>query len=125
MRRDEQAHADARQPRGRDAFVAFARLRRPRGADRTRLRAAARRHRRRRARDTTSAREPVPDYQSALTGDVRGMKIAVPENYYYDCVTVDVRARLDASLAVFRDQGAAIVRVEVRTSIWSTASLSS
>ena len=64
------------------------------------------------ARDTTSAREPVPDYQSALTGDVRGMKIAVPENYYYDCVTVDVRARLDASLAVFRDQGAAIVRVE-------------
>ena len=30
-------------------------------------------------RDPTSAREPVPDYEAALTGDIRGLRIGVPD----------------------------------------------
>src|SRR5271163_3573550 len=34
-------------------------------------------------RDPTSAREPVPDYESALTGDIRGLRVGVPLDVFY------------------------------------------
>ncbi len=35
-------------------------------------------------RDPTSAREPVPDYEAALSGDIRGQRIGVPTNVFFD-----------------------------------------
>ena len=35
-------------------------------------------------RDPTSAHLPVPDYEGALDGDVRGMRIGIPTNYFFD-----------------------------------------
>ena len=61
--------------------------------------------------DATAADIPVPDYEAQLTGEMRGLKIAVPEGYYYDCVTPEVRSLLDESLAVYRDAGASILKV--------------
>ena len=63
--------------------------------------------------DATTADLAVPDYEAELNGDVRELKIAVPENYYYDWVTPEVRGLLDESLAVYRDAGALLVRVKV------------
>ena len=63
--------------------------------------------------DATSASIPVPDYENELNGDVKGLRIAVPESYYYDVVSDEVRKHLDESLAVFRDRGATVVRVKV------------
>lgn len=60
--------------------------------------------------DATSSRIAVPDYEAALTRDIRGARIAVPTAYYYDRVTEDVRARLDESLAALAALGANIVR---------------
>ena len=34
------------------------------------------------AADSTSAEAPVPDYHAAMTGDVRGMKIGLPKEYF-------------------------------------------
>src|SRR6185295_1335504 len=34
--------------------------------------------------DSTSAPQPVPDYTTALTGDVRGLKIGVPREYFIE-----------------------------------------
>ncbi|MBI4903515.1 MAG: Asp-tRNA(Asn)/Glu-tRNA(Gln) amidotransferase subunit GatA [Acidobacteria bacterium] len=34
------------------------------------------------AMDMTSAEAPVPDYQAALTGDVRGLRIGLPKQYF-------------------------------------------
>ncbi len=35
-------------------------------------------------KDPTSSHLPVPDYEGALDGDVRGMRIGIPINYFFD-----------------------------------------
>jgi aspartyl-tRNA(Asn)/glutamyl-tRNA(Gln) amidotransferase subunit A len=64
-------------------------------------------------RDPTSSSEPVPDYEAALTGDIRGMKIGVPANYFLDDVDPEVMAAFESAIAVLKDRGAVIVAVTV------------
>lgn len=64
-------------------------------------------------RDSLSSREPVGDYEACLDADLRGMRVGVPMNGFYDSVTEEVRGLLHASLDVFRDLGAEIVEVRV------------
>lgn len=59
--------------------------------------------------DPTTAGRDVPDYEAGLNGDVRGLRIAVPNGYYYDCVAPEVGSRLEDSLGVFREMSAQIV----------------
>ncbi len=61
------------------------------------------------AADPTAARLAVPDYETALSGGLKGVTIAVPGNYYYEHVTAEVKALLDASLAALRERGAKTV----------------
>ncbi|MGH7048481.1 MAG: Asp-tRNA(Asn)/Glu-tRNA(Gln) amidotransferase subunit GatA, partial [Stellaceae bacterium] len=35
-------------------------------------------------KDSTSAPLPVPDYEAALTGDIRGLRIGIPQEYHQD-----------------------------------------
>lgn len=63
--------------------------------------------------DASAARLPVPRYEAALDGKVRGMRIGVPRSYYYDPVHPEVRERLEDSLRAFRDLGAEVVEVDV------------
>ena len=64
-------------------------------------------------KDPTCATRPVPDYEKTLESSVKGLKIGVPTNYYYDGATPDVRQCMDASLAVLRSLGARIVELPV------------
>jgi aspartyl-tRNA(Asn)/glutamyl-tRNA(Gln) amidotransferase subunit A len=61
-------------------------------------------------RDPTSAREPVPDYEAALTGDIRGMRIGVPANVFFDHADTPVIAAIDNALDVLRARGAVVTR---------------
>lgn len=63
--------------------------------------------------DPTASHQPVPDYEAALTGDIKGLRIAVPTAYYYEPVTDEIRKLLDQSLAVLRDRGASVLEVRV------------
>lgn len=63
--------------------------------------------------DAISSREPVPDYEALLDAGIRGMKIGVPVNGFYDRVTDEVKTLLEESLEVFRARGAQIVEVRV------------
>jgi aspartyl-tRNA(Asn)/glutamyl-tRNA(Gln) amidotransferase subunit A len=63
--------------------------------------------------DPTSAREPVPDYEAALTGDIRGLSIAVPQEWFFDGADADVLAAFDAALDTLRGLGARITRISV------------
>lgn len=63
--------------------------------------------------DPTASSQPVPRYEAALDGKVRGLKIAVPRQYYYDPVTPEIRKRVDESLAMFRSLGATTAEVDV------------
>jgi aspartyl-tRNA(Asn)/glutamyl-tRNA(Gln) amidotransferase subunit A len=62
-------------------------------------------------RDPTSAREPVPDYEAALDGDLRGVRVAVPETWFLEGVEAPVLAAFEAALAVLRGRGAAVERI--------------
>ena len=62
-------------------------------------------------RDPTSAREPVPDYEAALTGDVRGQRIGVPTNVFFDGADAPVTAAIEQALAVLQARGAVITRL--------------
>jgi aspartyl-tRNA(Asn)/glutamyl-tRNA(Gln) amidotransferase subunit A len=64
-------------------------------------------------RDPTCAAHPVPDYEKALAGRIRGLKLGVPANHYYDGATDEVRRCMEASLDVFRALGARIIQVKV------------
>jgi aspartyl-tRNA(Asn)/glutamyl-tRNA(Gln) amidotransferase subunit A len=56
---------------------------------------------------------PVPDYEARLSGDIRGLRIAVPRRYYYDLVTPEIERALSDSLSVLRERGAVIVSSDV------------
>lgn len=62
-------------------------------------------------KDPTSAREAVPDYEAALTGDLRGVSVAVPEQWFFDGADAIVLAAFDAALAVLKARGARVARV--------------
>lgn len=63
-------------------------------------------------KDPTSSAEPTPDYEAALTGDVRGLRVGVPVNYFFDGIDPEVQTAFDAAMAVLRNRGAEIVAVE-------------
>ncbi len=65
-------------------------------------------------RDPTSADVPVPDYSAALRTDVRGLRIGVPRNFFFDAGVVEgeVRETVLATRRVFQDLGAEIRDVE-------------
>lgn len=63
--------------------------------------------------DPTSSGEPVPDYEAALRGDLRGVRIGVPTNAFTTIAEPPVLAALEAALDVLAGRGAAIVRLEL------------
>ncbi|MCC2668688.1 MAG: aspartyl/glutamyl-tRNA(Asn/Gln) amidotransferase subunit [Armatimonadetes bacterium] len=58
--------------------------------------------------DSTSAPLETPDYTAALTGDVRGLRIGVPKEYFAEGIHDDVRRSVEAALDVYRELGAII-----------------
>jgi len=63
--------------------------------------------------DPTTGLEPVLDYLDGIEDGVKGLRIGVPTNHFYDEIDDDVRASMEASLAVYQALGAEIVEVEV------------
>jgi len=56
--------------------------------------------------DSTSADVDIPDYTSALTGDVRGLRIGVPREYLGEGVDPRVKERVMEALRQFESLGA-------------------
>jgi aspartyl-tRNA(Asn)/glutamyl-tRNA(Gln) amidotransferase subunit A len=63
--------------------------------------------------DSTSSPEAVPDFTSALTGDVRGVRVGVPRAFVAEGVDDAVRRAFDDALSVLRDAGATLVDVDL------------
>ena len=61
--------------------------------------------------DPTSAREPVPDYEAGLDGDLRGLRVGVPSTFFLDRVEAPVLAAMEQALAVLAARGATIIRM--------------
>ncbi|MDQ0159733.1 Asp-tRNA(Asn)/Glu-tRNA(Gln) amidotransferase subunit GatA [Alkalibacillus salilacus] len=71
--------------------------------------------------DSTSANVEVPNYSDALTGDVNGLKIAVPKEYFSDGVDENVKARVREALNVLEQQGATWEEVSLPHSEYAVA----
>lgn len=64
-------------------------------------------------RDSTSARLPVPNYESVLTGDIRGKKIGIPREYRLDGMPDEIEKLWSRGADMLRDAGAEIVDVSL------------
>ncbi len=56
--------------------------------------------------DSTSANLEVPAYTETLTNDVKGLKIAVPKEYFGEGVTEEVKEAVKSALKVYESLGA-------------------
>jgi aspartyl-tRNA(Asn)/glutamyl-tRNA(Gln) amidotransferase subunit A len=63
--------------------------------------------------DSTSREEPVPDYLEALTGDVDGLTIGLPQEYFGEGIGPDVRAAVQAAIAQFEELGATVREINL------------
>ncbi|MEQ8285108.1 Asp-tRNA(Asn)/Glu-tRNA(Gln) amidotransferase subunit GatA [Thalassospira sp.] len=63
------------------------------------------------AKDSTSAPMAVPDFEAALTGDIRGMKIGIPKEYRVDGMPEEISKLWENGVAMLRDAGAEVVDV--------------
>jgi aspartyl-tRNA(Asn)/glutamyl-tRNA(Gln) amidotransferase subunit A len=59
-------------------------------------------------RDSTSADIPVPDYESMLTGDIRGRVIGIPREYRMDGMPAEIEALWAEGRRMLADAGAVI-----------------
>ena len=66
------------------------------------------------ALDSASSRTRVPDYARALTGTVKGLRLGVPSEYFFDRVQPETEAALRRAINVLQDRGVELVDVKVR-----------
>jgi aspartyl-tRNA(Asn)/glutamyl-tRNA(Gln) amidotransferase subunit A len=65
------------------------------------------------ARDPGSADVPVGDYLTELEHGVKGLRIGVPRNFFFEHVETEVEAGVRAALATLQKEGAELVEVEI------------
>jgi aspartyl-tRNA(Asn)/glutamyl-tRNA(Gln) amidotransferase subunit A len=64
-------------------------------------------------KDSTSADLATDDYIGALTGSVKGLRVAVPKEYVGEGIDPEVRAAVKAALAELESQGAIVEEVSL------------
>jgi aspartyl-tRNA(Asn)/glutamyl-tRNA(Gln) amidotransferase subunit A len=65
------------------------------------------------AKDSTSAALPVPDYERALTGDIRGLRIGIPREYRVPGMPSEIEALWQQGVEWLRDAGAAAMEISL------------
>jgi aspartyl-tRNA(Asn)/glutamyl-tRNA(Gln) amidotransferase subunit A len=64
-------------------------------------------------KDSTSAPVPVPDYEAALTGDIRGLRVGIPKEYRADGMPGEIEALWQQGARWLRDAGAEPVEISL------------
>ena len=59
-------------------------------------------------KDSTSVPRPVPDYEAALTGDIRGLKVGIPKEYRIEGMPAEIEALWQQGIAWMKAAGCAI-----------------
>ncbi len=63
--------------------------------------------------DSTVEDIEVPNYLDCLTGDIKGMKIGVPKEYFIEGLNPGVKKVVDEALEVFKKLGAEVVEISL------------
>jgi len=64
-------------------------------------------------RDSTSVPEPVPNYTAALTGNIKGLKIGLPKEYFIGGLDPEVTGAVNAAVKQLEKLGAEIVEISL------------
>ena len=71
--------------------------------------------------DSTCSARPVPDYEKALTGDVKGLRIGVPKEYFIDGMAPEVEQAVRAALKQYESLGATLHEISLPHSSYAIA----
>ena len=64
-------------------------------------------------RDTTSIERPKVDYTEALKNDVKGLRIAVPKEFFGEGINEEVKAKLEEAIEKYKELGAIVDEVSL------------
>lgn len=64
-------------------------------------------------RDSTSVPEPVPDYEAALDGPIKGLKLGLPKEYFVGGMDPQVTNAVQAAVKHLQSLGAEIVEISL------------
>lgn len=64
-------------------------------------------------KDSTSVNKPVPDYRNFLTGEIKGMKIGIPREYFGEGLDGGVREKVLAAIGDLEKLGAEVEEVSM------------
>jgi aspartyl-tRNA(Asn)/glutamyl-tRNA(Gln) amidotransferase subunit A len=73
------------------------------------------------AHDSTSANVEIPNYASALTGEIKGLRIAVAQEYLGDGIDPEVKQRVLDAIQVLEGLGATCEQVSLPNSEYAVA----
>ncbi len=63
--------------------------------------------------DSTAVNVPVPDYTAALTGNIKGLRVGVPQEYWVEGTEPGVAASVRAAIETLRELGAEVGEVSL------------
>jgi len=64
-------------------------------------------------KDATSLDLPVPNWEAALSSDLKGKKVGIPREYRLEGIDPDIDAMWDAGIAMLKDAGAEVVEISL------------
>ena len=63
--------------------------------------------------DATASPRPVPDYLAALTQPVSGLRIGVPESYFFQALDAEIETAVRAAIEILRGLGADVEEIRL------------
>jgi aspartyl-tRNA(Asn)/glutamyl-tRNA(Gln) amidotransferase subunit A len=72
-------------------------------------------------RDATCSARAVPDYEAALTGDIKGLRIGVPKEYFVEGIAAEVEQAVRDALKSYEAMGARLVEISLPHTSYATA----
>jgi aspartyl-tRNA(Asn)/glutamyl-tRNA(Gln) amidotransferase subunit A len=64
-------------------------------------------------RDSTSAPVAVPEFEAALTGDIRGLRVGIPKEYRAEGMSAEIEAIWQQGANWLRDSGAELIEISL------------
>jgi len=64
-------------------------------------------------RDSTCSARPVPDYEAALTGDMTGIRVGVPKEFFVEGIAPEVEKAVRSALNAYKSMGARIIDISL------------
>ena len=64
-------------------------------------------------KDATSLNMAVPNWEAALSSDLKGKKVGIPKEYRLEGIDPDIDAMWDAGIAMLKDAGADVVEISL------------